>query len=290
MATQRISKQKYELEQFYKMPKWLFSDKFKNLSNDARIAYVLLKDRHSLSLKNNWVDENGDIFLIYTRKELAQILGVCLQKVTTIFKQLVKHKLIEDVRQGLNKANLIYLCEPLINPVSMRTFKKCVSGHAENAYQDIQKMRTNKTDSINTDIEEEEEERARENEVSDESFDDKKEEFDPQAFMVEFVKEKVKDEKQQNYLIELLSYKIIDLKTKTKSATATYVLKAIKQHGTEFSEKTEVQPRKKSKTAYKANKTRLETMPKWDNEPIQRTPEEEQAELARIKELMKDLK
>ncbi|MGL6009163.1 MAG: replication initiator protein A, partial [Culicoidibacterales bacterium] len=51
MNTQRISKQKYELEQFYKMPKWLFSDKFKKLSNDARVAYVLLKDRHSLSLK-----------------------------------------------------------------------------------------------------------------------------------------------------------------------------------------------------------------------------------------------
>ncbi|MGL5549956.1 MAG: hypothetical protein ACRDD4_09690 [Culicoidibacterales bacterium] len=48
--------------------------------------------------------------------------------------------------------------------------------------------------------------------------------------------------------LDIVPYKIIDLKTKTKSATATYILKAIKQHGTEFSEKTEVQPRKKSKT------------------------------------------
>jgi hypothetical protein len=32
------------------------------LSNDAKIAYALLKDRLELSIKNDWFDENGDIF------------------------------------------------------------------------------------------------------------------------------------------------------------------------------------------------------------------------------------
>lgn len=192
----------------------------------------------------------------------------------------------EKLADGTFGNNIIELC----GEGSIKPFSPCT----ENPY--TEKPSTEKpphTNTINTntiDIEEEEEERARENKISNESVDDKKEKFDPQTFMVEFVKEKVKDEKQQNYLIELLSYKIIDLKTKTKSATATYILKAIKQHGTEFSEKTEVQPRKKSKTAYKANKTRLETMPEWDNEPEQRTEEEEAAQLAHINELMKDLK
>jgi hypothetical protein len=29
------------------------------LSNDAKIAYALLKDRLELSIKNDWFDENG---------------------------------------------------------------------------------------------------------------------------------------------------------------------------------------------------------------------------------------
>nr|WP_252555629.1 replication initiator protein A [Staphylococcus aureus] len=38
------------------------------LSNDAKIAYALLKDRLELLIKNNWFDENGDIFFIFTNE------------------------------------------------------------------------------------------------------------------------------------------------------------------------------------------------------------------------------
>lgn len=38
------------------------------LSNDAKIAYALLKDRLELSIKNNWFDKNGDIFFIFTNE------------------------------------------------------------------------------------------------------------------------------------------------------------------------------------------------------------------------------
>ena len=40
------------------------------LSNDAKIAYALLKDRLELSIKNNWFDDNGDIFSFSQMKNL----------------------------------------------------------------------------------------------------------------------------------------------------------------------------------------------------------------------------
>ena len=47
-------------QKFYKMPQALFSDKYSQLSNDAKILYMLLLDRKSLSEKNHFNDENGN--------------------------------------------------------------------------------------------------------------------------------------------------------------------------------------------------------------------------------------
>ena len=42
---------------FYRVPKLLFTtDRFWNLSTDAKMLYGLLLDRMSLSQKNGWVD------------------------------------------------------------------------------------------------------------------------------------------------------------------------------------------------------------------------------------------
>ncbi|HBO5454950.1 TPA: replication initiation protein, partial [Pseudomonas aeruginosa] len=45
------------------------------LSNDAKMAYALLKDRLELSIKNNWFDENGDIFFHLHKRKLKTILN-----------------------------------------------------------------------------------------------------------------------------------------------------------------------------------------------------------------------
>ena len=52
---------------FYRVPKLLFTtDRFWNLSTDAKMLYGLLLDRMSLSQKNGWVDEQGRVYIIYT--------------------------------------------------------------------------------------------------------------------------------------------------------------------------------------------------------------------------------
>ena len=60
------SKEVYR-EKYYQMPKVFFTnEKYLNLSNDAKITYVLLKARFDYSVQNNWVDSEDNIYFIYT--------------------------------------------------------------------------------------------------------------------------------------------------------------------------------------------------------------------------------
>ncbi|RIN97136.1 replication protein [Mammaliicoccus sciuri] len=102
-------------ERFYQLPKVFFTnDNYKKLSNDAKISYAILKDRLELSIRNNWIDEDGNIYFIYTIKQLEDILNCGNQKVNKIKKELEKVNLLIQKRQGLNKPNLLYLLKPEI--------------------------------------------------------------------------------------------------------------------------------------------------------------------------------
>ncbi|MCG1059835.1 replication initiator protein A [Staphylococcus epidermidis] len=46
------------------------------MSNDAKITWSILRDRLDLSIRNNWIDKNGDIFFIYTNEKLKSILNI----------------------------------------------------------------------------------------------------------------------------------------------------------------------------------------------------------------------
>jgi len=96
---------------FYQMPKFLFEGECKNLSNDARVLYMLLKDRHELSIKNQWYNYNKEVYLIMRREEMGTILNLAPLTIRKILKELKDVNLIEEERQGLNKPNLIYLLE-----------------------------------------------------------------------------------------------------------------------------------------------------------------------------------
>ena len=78
------------------------------LNSDSKILYGFLLNRLTLSAKNNWIDENGNVFLIFTRKEVQERLDLSDKTVTKAFKQLKVCKLIHEKRQGANKPNLIY--------------------------------------------------------------------------------------------------------------------------------------------------------------------------------------
>lgn len=68
-------------ERFYQLPKYLFEDAyFKKMSAEAKIMYALLKDRFELSIQNEWVDKNNNIYFIFSNKHLCEYLGYAEQK------------------------------------------------------------------------------------------------------------------------------------------------------------------------------------------------------------------
>lgn len=47
------------------VPKVLFYDKqYEDLSMDAKLIYALLLDRKEMAIRNEWVDEYGDTYVI----------------------------------------------------------------------------------------------------------------------------------------------------------------------------------------------------------------------------------
>ena len=95
---------------YYQIPKELFTNPYyKDLSSDSKLLYALLLDRLCISIKNNWVDGEKNIFLIFSRKEAQEKLNLSDKTVTKAFKQLADVKLIYEKKQGFKKNNIIYV-------------------------------------------------------------------------------------------------------------------------------------------------------------------------------------
>ena len=98
-----------QIKGFYQLPKFLFkTDKYKKMSVEAKTLYALIIDRVKLSCKNNWVDEEENIYIIFTNEEVRKELNCCLTTAIKIMKELKSYGLISSKRQGLGKPNLIY--------------------------------------------------------------------------------------------------------------------------------------------------------------------------------------
>ena len=96
---------------FYRIPKALFTEpNFRELSTDAKVLYGILLDRMSLSLKNQWLDAQIKVYIIFTVEEIMDALNCANQKATRLMVELEKQAgLIERKRQGLGRPNLIYV-------------------------------------------------------------------------------------------------------------------------------------------------------------------------------------
>ena len=112
----RYTRQSVITNTFYQMPRFLTAGAFagSGISNDARVLYTLLLNRHKLSIKNDWVDENGEVFQYFTKEEMQKILGLSKMTVTKVMRELANLSLVEEKRQGLNKPNMIYILQPVI--------------------------------------------------------------------------------------------------------------------------------------------------------------------------------
>lgn len=100
-----------------------------DLSHTAKLLYTLLLDRAMLSQKNNWIDTQGHIYVIYPLSHLAKDLGCCISSVTRSFSELEDAQLVERIRSGFSKPSRILLKVP-------HTTQNCAVTVCKNAKDD----------------------------------------------------------------------------------------------------------------------------------------------------------
>ena len=99
-----------ELFSFFRIPKALFQEqRFQDLSTDAKTLYGILLDRMSLSVKNEWFDKKGRVFIIFTIEDVKRTLRCADNKATRLLRELEGFGLIERKRRGQGKPCLVYV-------------------------------------------------------------------------------------------------------------------------------------------------------------------------------------
>jgi len=134
---------------FYQTPKVLFVGAYKNMKLGSKMVYSFLRDRVGLSIKNNWVDKDGNVFIYYSRDNLAEDLNISEKSVRNYMKELAKYDLIKEKRQGLTKPNKIYVGTP-VDTENTKESKIYRSGGENNTATVGEKLPTNYTEFNNT--------------------------------------------------------------------------------------------------------------------------------------------
>ncbi|KWU39120.1 replication initiator protein A [Levilactobacillus brevis] len=88
---------------FFQFPKVLmYGEQYKHLSSDAKLAYMVLKDRLEYSLRNHWVDEDNHVYFIFTVQELQGLFNCATERAVKIKKELQTANLLKQIQMGFN--------------------------------------------------------------------------------------------------------------------------------------------------------------------------------------------
>lgn len=166
-------KRDLERFQFFMLPKILVTgEQFKTISSDAKILYACLFDRISLSAKNDWLDKEGRIYIIFTIEEIMKTINRSRPTAVKALDELDKNTrgigLIERKRLGFGKPNIIYVKdftsyegEKLENQTSrskdieLQEVKKFNYRSKETELQEVKKVDPTNTNYIKTDFNQE---------------------------------------------------------------------------------------------------------------------------------------
>ena len=146
---------------YYQLPKVLFTSEFyKTMSNDSKIAYAMLQDRCEYSIQNNWIDQDGHIYFIFTRNELMDILGCKENKIAKIKKELKDKNLLYEKRippkklptgEFKNYPNRLYLGKLEVSATDVYAISN--ANHANEFSESGKNQPSDKHDKINVSFE-----------------------------------------------------------------------------------------------------------------------------------------
>ena len=131
---------------YFRIPSQLItSPRFKHLSTDSKLLYGMLLDRMGLSIKNEWYDDDGRVYIYYTVEEICSNLNCGRDKAMKLLSELDTDKgigLIERIRQGQGKPTRIYVKRFTTQEIPPQPTKKKPSSFArcsEVDFSDVQK-------------------------------------------------------------------------------------------------------------------------------------------------------
>lgn len=134
---------------FFRIPRLLItSPQFARMSTDAKLLYGLFLDRMSLSARNEWLDEQGRVYIYYTLDEIQSELCCGHDKAVKLLAELDTPRgvgLIERVKQGQGKPTKIFVKrfaegrEQDFGKVEIQTSENRKSALRENRNQDFGK-------------------------------------------------------------------------------------------------------------------------------------------------------
>ena len=147
MSSNYLQKEKTENYSFFQVPKMFFAEeKYKGISAEAILLFGLMLDRISLSRENGWIDDNGNVYIYYTIKDIKEVFGCSGAKAIQMLQELTDVDLIDRQRTGLCKPNVIYVKDfTRFQKTEFLNSNNQNSGMLKNRSPDFQKTETNKT-------------------------------------------------------------------------------------------------------------------------------------------------
>lgn len=95
---------------FVRIPKRLVTEAyFTNLSLQAKVLYGLLLDRMGMGVKNEWLDEENRMYIIYPIDEISKDMGIGRRKAMECLSELEKEGLVQKQTRGNGLPNLLYV-------------------------------------------------------------------------------------------------------------------------------------------------------------------------------------
>ncbi|HGH7946848.1 TPA: replication initiator protein A [Streptococcus agalactiae] len=136
--------------QFYQFPQWLLKEPYNVLSDKAKLIYMLLFDRRTLSVENKWFDDDGKVYMYFTNEQFMELLKCSEKTIIKSKKELSNFGLLNEVRQGINKPNRLYINGTV--KVTGQDLNNLQHGTVKVTGQDLNNLQGINTNNINTNI------------------------------------------------------------------------------------------------------------------------------------------